>query len=91
MKNKIIFAAESIKVDYFYDDIINNQSIVYVFSPSYNRDLEGNNFGGEFFIKNGFDVVSFKITNDDWFQSIPLSVFENIKEINTLKKSVVSG
>jgi tetratricopeptide (TPR) repeat protein len=86
MKNKIIFAAESIKVDYFYDDIINNQSIVYVFSPSYNRDLEGNNFGGEFFIKNGFDVVSFKITNDDWFQSIPLSVFENIKEINTLKK-----
>ena len=69
------------KIEYFYDEEKNHRNLAYVFTPSENRMLEGNNFGGEVFFRNGYDTVAFKISNDDWFQSVPPGVFAAIHGI----------
>ena len=40
------------------------------FTPFKNRQLEGVGYAGEFLLKRGFDVIAFKSSTDDWFQSV---------------------
>ena len=35
--------------------------VALVFTPSMNRSLEGNGYGGEVFFRNGFDTVAVKV------------------------------
>jgi hypothetical protein len=86
MKSEILCSSENMKIEYFYDESKDHRNIAFIFTPMLNRNLDGNDFGGEVFYRNGFDTIAFKISNDDWFQSVPLSVFENIKNID-LKKN----
>lgn len=51
-----------------------------------NRHLDGNRDGGDLLVKNGFDVVNFKISNDDWFQSIPEKMFDAIQNFSCAYK-----
>ena len=69
------------RVEHFYADDSEHKNIAFIFSPSENRVLDGNDFGGELFFKNGYDTIAFKISNDDWFQSIPASLFSLIHKI----------
>ena len=86
-KNKCetLYRNEIMKIDYFFDENHNNQNLAYIFTPSMNRNLEGNAYGGEVFIRNGYDTIAFKISNDDWFQSIPVELFQLIVSINQKK------
>jgi len=73
-----ILSTNNLKIDYFYNSENLNNSLAFVFSPSFNRELDGNLFGGNILFKNGFDVVNFKNSSDDWFQSVPSEIFLNI-------------
>jgi tetratricopeptide (TPR) repeat protein len=85
MKCDILASTENMRIDYYFDDNLYHKNLAYVFSPSMNRNLDGNAYGGEVFARNGFDVIAFKVTNDDWFQSIPFEIFEKICIINLRK------
>ena len=73
-------------VDYFYEAAVDNANLAFVFSPSLNRELNGNSYGGEVLFRNGFDTVVFKVSNDDWFQSVPPNLFEVINNTVSKKK-----
>ena len=40
------------------------------FTPFNNRTLEGVGYAGEFLLKRGFDIIAFKSSADDWYQSL---------------------
>jgi len=86
MKSQILVSSETMRVDYFCHDNPIKENLAYTFSHYQSYDLNGNNNGGAVFYKNGYDVIAFKVSNDDWFQSVPPSVFDQIRNICTLKK-----
>ena len=79
--NRILYENDHCCIEHFYAHEKPSNTVACVFSSGGNRRLEGNHFGGNFLIKNGFDVIAFKITNDDWFQSIPSHVFDLIDRL----------
>lgn len=81
MKNEILASSPSLRVEYFCNEDATNKNLAIVFTSLWNRSLEGNHYGGELFFREGFDVVAVKISNDDWFQSIPLDLFDRIHKI----------
>ena len=85
MKSEILVSSENMKIEYFYEEEVNHRNLAYIFTPSMNRNLEGNHFGGDIFFRNGYDTIAIKVSNDDWFQSIPLNLFEVVSKINTRK------
>ncbi len=52
--------------------------LAFVFTPYENRDLAGNPYGGALLVRHGFDVIAFKSSTDDWFQTVPEIVFEQL-------------
>jgi hypothetical protein len=88
MKNEILINEDLMRIEYFYDDKEINQNIAFVFTPFMNRNLEGNSFGGDLLLENGFDVIAFKVSNDNWFQTIPSLLFDLISQIISKKKYV---
>jgi len=70
----------NLRIDHFFDEGRPNKYLAFVFTPFGNRSLEGNPYGGEFLCRSGFDVISFKNTDDDWFQSVPPAVFAQIED-----------
>ena len=78
---KTLLSTNNMRIDYFFEENSNCQNLAYVFTPSMNRNLIGNAYGGEVFMRSGFDTIAFKISNDDWFQSIPLELFDKIKSL----------
>jgi len=79
----VINSSEFQRVEYFCNNQKRNDAVAFTFTPWGNRTLEGNMFGGEVLLQSGFDVIAFKISNDDWFQSIPSRVFEIINSVTT--------
>lgn len=73
------------RVDYFYNEEQAHKYLALIFSPATNRKLDGNLFGGEVFLRNGYDTIVVKISNDDYFQSLPSNLFETINIIATKK------
>jgi tetratricopeptide (TPR) repeat protein len=59
--------------------------IAITFSPSGNRSLTGEGFGGKFLLSNKIDVIAFKCDNDDWFQSVTIEHLETVNRIVSLK------
>lgn len=76
-----ILRTDVCSVDYFRNENASHTKIAFVFCPMMNRILDGNAFGGEFLIHHGYDVVSFKVTNDDWFQGLPEHLFDDIEAL----------
>ncbi len=76
---KRVFNNEKHCVDYFWRD--DNNRLAFTFSSWLNRELEGSGFGGEFLLRNGYDIVVFKSNCDDWFQSLPEHLFREIQEL----------
>ncbi|MBU3615458.1 hypothetical protein ICN46_11210 [Polynucleobacter sp. Latsch14-2] len=81
MKSDILFGSEFVRIEHFIGDN-NNTNLAFIFSSLESRSLDGNRNGGEIFFRNGYDVISFKISNGDWFQSLPPDIFEVIKSIS---------
>jgi GT2 family glycosyltransferase len=85
INTKIIYENSACCVEFFYDPSGINDRVAFVFSSGGNRELVGNNFGGNFLSKNGFDIVAFKVINDDWFQNIPEFIFEEIERLISIR------
>lgn len=79
--SEVLHATKTARVEYFFAEGAAHRSIALVFSPSKNRNLDGNPYGGEVLLRNGYDVVSFKSAEDDWFQHLPLGLFESVDRI----------
>jgi tetratricopeptide (TPR) repeat protein len=77
----VIYSSEFTNIEYFRNDETQNSAIAFIFTLFGNKMLEGNPQVGKAFLRNGFDVIAFKIANDDLFQSVPPSVFETIKSV----------
>ena len=82
---QIIYQNTVCCIEYFSISRLINNRLAYVFSSGGNRNLSGNHFGENFLIENGFDVVSFKVNNDDWFQNIPEYIFKEIEKLVVTK------
>jgi GT2 family glycosyltransferase len=85
ISSEIIYENSICRVEFFYDSSGINDRVAFVFSSGGNRELSGNNFGGSFLSQNGFDVVAFKVINDDWFQNIPEFIFEKIERLISIR------
>lgn len=73
-----IYASDSLHIDYFWNEENKLQKLAFVFSDRGNRVLVGNASGGNFLLSNGFDVIAFKSSADDWFQETPVDIFAAI-------------
>lgn len=73
-----LFAAQDVRIDYFFEVDRRARVVIFVFCPFLNKIIDGNPYGGGHFLSSGFDVISFKTTRDDWFQSIPSYAFVEI-------------
>ena len=81
IKSRVLYASQFTKVEYFWHPNSQIKNIAFVFSPSLNRELEGNKFGGNTFFQNQCDVISFKQVSDLWFQDIPEQLFSEILKL----------
>ncbi|QGM44477.1 hypothetical protein [Methylocystis heyeri] len=77
---RTLYETESLKIEHFRSNS-HNPNVAFIFSPFGNRILSGNLYGGNFLLENGFDVINFKTTQYDWFQSIPPEVFDAIEAL----------
>lgn len=92
--SEIIFNSEYLRIEYFSNQENTNTSVALTYTARMNRNLDGNGWGGNFLIKNRFDIVAFKCSNDDWFQSVPKDIFHSINALlnaNNYKKRVAYG
>jgi len=80
-ESSVLFESSTMRVEHFYDPSRANKALAFVFTPSYNRSLEGNKYGGDALFRNGYDIIAMKINNDDWFQQTPEQFFDIV---NTL-------
>jgi hypothetical protein len=80
VSSSVLYETETLKVEHFKSDR-RNGSVAFIFSPFGNKILSGNLYGGNFLLENGFDVVNFKTTEYDWFQSVPDEIFSQIGAI----------
>lgn len=80
-KSTILHMGETMCIEFFPSQHL-TKKIAFVFTGSSNRYLDLNRDGGDLLVNSGFDVINFKIINDDWFQSIPKNIFEIINRIS---------
>tara|TARA_R110000796_G_scaffold219504_1_gene335497 strand:+ start:448 stop:1203 length:756 start_codon:yes stop_codon:yes gene_type:complete len=73
-----IIEIPNLRIDYFKSELADKASIVFIFSPSLNRELAGNLYGGGFFNRLGYHVISIKRSIDDWWQGISNEVLGKI-------------
>lgn len=79
MNSSLIFFQDTgTRVELFRSEKGGANKIVIIFNPVTNKNLEGNKFGGSLLNDNGFDVIQFKSINDDWYQSIPENIFNEL-------------
>lgn len=83
--NGTIIKSSNLCVDYYHNPLIPPHMVAITFSPSGNRTLTGEGFGGKFLLSNKIDVIAFKCDNDDWFQSVTIELLEEINRIINLK------
>ena len=83
--NGTIIKSSNLCVDYYHNPLIPPHMIAITFSPSGNRSLTGEGFGGKFLLSNKIDVIAFKCDNDDWFQSVTIEHLETVNRIVSLK------
>jgi hypothetical protein len=76
----VLYETEFLNIEHFRSNS-RNEGVAFVFSPFGNRILSGNLYGGNFLTENGFDVINFKTTQYDWYQSVPHEIFEAIEAI----------
>lgn len=81
MASKIIYQTQDICIEHFFSEAKSHPNVAFVFTPSMNRNLLGNAYGGDLLLRNAYDVIAFKISNDDWFQGIPFELFDAINKI----------
>ena len=89
-----LYASNSLHIDYFWNDENERRKLAFVFSGRGNRILGGNSFGGDFLLLNGYDVIAFKSSADDWFQETPFDIFATIDALcarNGYKSRVSMG
>jgi len=55
------------------------------FTPFKNGDADGVGYAGDFLLRRGFDVIAFKSTVDDWFQSLLP------QDLDAVRSSILSG
>jgi phosphotransferase system IIB component len=78
--NQVLYRSKTCCIELFLKPNNVNGELACVFSAGANRNLEGNGHGGEVLINEGFDVLLFKINNDDWFQQLPPSIWKHIEK-----------
>ncbi len=78
--NRVLYRTETCCIELFFKPNNLNSELACIFSAGANRNLEGNGHGGEVLINEGFDVLLFKINNDDWFQQLPPSIWEHLEK-----------
>lgn len=81
MELKKIFLSEGLSVERYYAKDSSHKKVAFIFSPLMNKYLSGNLYGGELLFRNGYDVVSFKSTENNWFQSVPEHVLQSVNKM----------
>jgi tetratricopeptide (TPR) repeat protein len=72
-----ILVSDTLRIDWI--GAAQPPDIVFItFTELFNRRLDGPGFGGEFFLKHGFDVVAVKTIRDDWYASAPPDLFDRV-------------
>jgi len=56
------------------------KQVACVFYPYSNRRLDPWLFGAKFLFEQGFDVISFAVTNDSWYQHFPTNLLSQIRQ-----------
>lgn len=74
-----IFRNDRLSVEFYPGANENASKLAYIFSPLMNKQLTGNLYGGELLCRNGFDVISFKSLENNWFQSVPKQTLSELK------------
>lgn len=82
MTSCILYQTDAVCVEYFAHA---NPKLALVFSPLMKGDLKGGLIGnpaeGVRLLEHGFDVLAFKINNDDWFQSVPPTLLKALANL----------
>ncbi len=78
MISRILYQTDAICVEYFAGS---RAKLAFVFSPVLPGSLSGNLDEGARLLQHGFDVLAFKINNDDWFQSVPTTLLQALANL----------
>ncbi len=73
-----LFESNTLQVDHFHVEGPGCRGVAFTFTGWGHRNLSGYGYGSHFLIKEGFDVVAFKLIVEDWYQSVPESLLEQI-------------
>lgn len=74
----ILLETDDLRVEFFRTARPTTQSLAFTFTGWGERERSGYGYGGRFLLKEGYDVVAFKLVEDNWYQSVPERVFERI-------------
>jgi len=75
IQTRLIYKSDTVAIAYHICLDQRRSKVAFAFSGFGNRLLFGEGLGRDFLIENGFDVISFISTRDDWFQGLPQSIF----------------
>ena len=83
MISRILYQTDAICVEYFAGS---RAKLALVFSPVLSGSLSGNPDEGARLLQHGFDVLAFKINNDDWFQSLPPTLLKALANLEARRQ-----
>ncbi|GJE57322.1 hypothetical protein [Methylobacterium thuringiense] len=81
ISNNILLEVDKFRVEFFFNSIEKHERIAFVFSNHGNTSLDGMPDGGSTLYGAGYDVICFKTTANDWYQTLPFEIFDKISQL----------
>ncbi|MGA8599864.1 MAG: hypothetical protein WB663_00485 [Beijerinckiaceae bacterium] len=89
--SEALYRSDTLWIEYYYTPERQNKRLAFVFSSLGSKILNQNINGGDYLIENGFDVINFNSSRNDWFQSVPADVFAAIAKIDSAQDLRAAG
>tara|TARA_B100000378_G_scaffold276184_1_gene273599 strand:- start:158 stop:1210 length:1053 start_codon:yes stop_codon:yes gene_type:complete len=84
-----IYRKKNISVD-FHRGSNENSTIIFTFTAFQFNNLDKIGFGVSFLVKNGYDVMSFKVDNDSWYQNVDDDLLEIASRLASQYRQVIT-
>lgn len=78
-----LFSSEGLRVDYFQAGESRVRQLAFTFTPftlGNDLTLAGTGYGGDFLLKNHYDIIAFKSIRNNWYQDVSPELLAAVEE-----------
>jgi hypothetical protein len=90
MNSIILFQDQFHRIEHHFTSSSPSIKVACTFTPFNFYKIDNDGFGVPFLLARGYDAISFKCTNDSWFQQIPNSALVSAGDVAACYEHVVT-